>query len=114
MNHKMYKILFHLLLTVTLFSLWAGFALLVVNQLFYKDLPGYTIGRICIWEFVAIIIAAIIAKVMIKNWGNIEYQEIENKKMLLLNPKYGIYFGVYFLVAIMIGIWQFWLFSQNF
>lgn len=114
MKNKIIKIMFHLLLALTLFSYWAGFALLFVNKLFYKDLPAYTIGRICIWEYVAIIIAFLIAKLMIKRWGNIKLQEIENKKVLTLNPKYGIYFGIYFLIALIVGIWQFWLFSKNF
>ena len=114
MNQPAHKILFPLLITITLFSLWAGFALLIVNKLFYKDLPGYTIGRICIWEFVALIIAALIARLLIKRWGNVEIKEIENRKYLIMNPKYGIYFGVYFLIAIVVGIWQFWLFSLKF
>ena len=29
---------------------------------------------------------------------------------ITLNPKYGIYFGLYFLVAIIVTIWQFWLY----
>ena len=114
MNQKIVKFIFPLLITITLFSLWAGFALLIVNKLFYKDLPGYTIGRICIWEFVAIVIAGIITRVLIKKWGNIEIKELESKKYLTMNPKFGIYFGIYFLIAILIGIWQFWIFSQKF
>ena len=114
MNHTIIKILFPTLLTITLFSLWAGFALLVVNKLFYKDLPGYTIGRICIWELVALIIAMAITKLLVNKWGNVEIKTIENKKYLTMNPKYGIYFGIYFLIAIAVGIWQFFLFSLKF
>lgn len=114
MKQKIYKILFPILISITLFSLWAGFALLVVNKLFYRDLPGYTIGRICIWEFVALFIAGLIANLLIKNWGNVEVIEIKNKKLLTMNPKFGIYFGVYFLIAAVVGIWQFWIFSQKF
>lgn len=108
------KILFHLVLTLTLFSLWAGFALLVVNKLFYKDLPGYRIGRLCIWEFIALLIAAFIAGFMIRRWGTIELKEIHGQKRLSLHPNYGIYFIIYFLIAIITAIWQFWLFSQQF
>lgn len=114
MNQKVVQILFQTLITITLFSLWAGFALLVVNKLFYKDLPGYTIGRICIWEFVAIIIAGLLAKLMINKWGNIEFKEIDHKMVLVMNPKFGLYFIFYFLIAIIVGIWQFWIFSQKF
>jgi len=114
MKEKTIKILFPILLTITLFSLWAGFALLVVNKLFYKDLPGYTIGRICIWEFVALAVAAFIAKGLINKWGNVAIKEFQNKQLLTMNPKFGIYFGVYFLIAIVVGIWQFWIFSQKF
>jgi len=113
-NQKIVQILFQALITITLFSIWAGFALLVVNKLFYKDLPGYTIGRICIWEFVAIIIAGLLAKLMISKWGNIEFKEVNRKKMLIMNPKFGWYFLCYFLIAIIVGVWQFWIFSQKF
>jgi len=114
MSLKTIQIFFQAILTITLFSLWAGFALLVVNKYFYKDLPGYTIGRICIWEFIALAIAAIVAKLMINNWANVGYYEINNKKVLILNPKFGLYFLIYFLLAIVVGIWQFWIFAQNF
>jgi len=114
MNQKTAKIVFPVLITITLFSLWAGFALLIVNKLFYKDLPGYTIGRICVWEFVAIIIAAVVARILIRKWGNIEIKNIENKNYLTMNPKFGIYFAIYFLIAIIVGVWQFWIFSQKF
>jgi hypothetical protein len=113
-SQKISQILFQLLLTITLFSLWAAFALLIVNKLFHKDLPGYTIGRICIWEFVALVIAALIAKFMINKWGNIRFREIDNKKVLIIDPKFGFYFLIYFLIGIIIGVWQFWIFSQNF
>jgi len=114
MKQKLAEMLFPIVITITLFSLWAGFALLIVNKLFYKELPGYTIGRICIWEYVALFIAAIIAKVLINKWGNIKIKNIENKKYLTMNPKFGIYFGIYFLIAVVVGVWQFWIFSQRF
>lgn len=114
MKQKTVQIIFQLLLTVTLFSFWAGFALLLVNKSFYKDLPGYTIGRICIWEIVAFVIAALIANFMINKWGNIKFQKIDNEYRITINPKFGVYFLVYFLIAISIGIWQFWIFSQQF
>lgn len=114
MNQRVSQVIFQALLTITLFSLWAGFALLVVNKLFYKNLPGYTIGRICIWEFVALIVAALIARLMISKWGTIKFQRVENEMKLTMNPKFGIYISIYFLIAIIVGIWQFWIFSQNF
>ena len=114
MNAKISKILFPLLIIITLFSLWAGFALLVVNKLFYKDLPGYTIGRLCIWELVALVIAALIARLMIQKWGNIEIKQIDGKQRLILHPNFGLYFGIYFLLGIVVAIWQFGLFSQQF
>lgn len=114
MSQKTAQIIFQFLITVTLFSYWAGFALLVVNKLFYKDLPGYTIGRICIWEIVALAVAFLISKLMINNWSNLKIQHIDGESKLTLNPKYGIYFFIYFLIAILVGIRQFWLFSQKF
>ena len=114
MREKTVQILFLILISITLFSLWAGFALLVVNQIFYKDLPGYTKGRLCIWELIAFIIAGVIAKLIINNWGTIQLKEEKDKKVLTMNSKYGFYFGIYFLIAIIVGIWQFWIFSQNY
>lgn len=111
---KHIRILFQSILILTIFSYWAGFALLVVNKLFYKDLPGYTIGRICIWELVAIIVAGILSQLMIKKWGSLKLEKVGAKLKLTMNPNYGIYFAFYFLIAIIVGIWQFWIFSQNF
>ena len=113
MKEKNIQTIFYIILTLLLFSLWAGFALLVVNPLFHKDLPGYTIGRICIWEFVAIIIAGLIAYWITKKWGNIEIQEINHQRRFLLNSEYGTFFLIYLLIAISVAIWQFWLFSQK-
>lgn len=108
------RILFQTLITITLFSIWAGFALIIVNQFFYKELPGYTKGRLCIWELIALIIAGALAKLIIDNWGNIQLKKEQEKNVLILNSKYGVYFGIYFLIAIIVGIWQFWIFSQNY
>lgn len=114
MNQKIRQILFLLLITFTLFSLWAGFALLIINKFFYKDLTGYTIGRICIWDFIALIISILMAKLMLRKWGNIKVLEIDNNQLLTMHPNYGKYFVIYFLIAIIVGIWQFWLFSLKF
>ena len=107
MKQRTGQIIFQVLITISLFSFWAGFALLVVNKLFYKDLPGYTIGRICIWELIALIAAAFVAKLMIKKWGNLKIQYVDNDLKLTMNPKYGLYFSIYFLICVLIGIWQF-------
>ncbi len=114
MNQKIIQILFQFIITITLFSLWAGFALLKVNKSFYQELPGYKIGRLCIWEFAAIIISALLARFMIKKWGNIGFQEMHGNKVLTMNLKFGMYFLLYFLLAIITGAWQFWIFSQKF
>lgn len=108
------RLLFQAIIIITIFSLWAAFALLVVNRLFYQDLPGYTIGRICIWELVAILIAFLISQQMIKKWGNIRLEKVEDQLKLTLSPNYGLYLLIYFLFAIGIGVWQFWLFSLKF
>ena len=114
MNLKSTQISFLLILTISLFSFWAAFALLFINQWLYKDLPGYTIGRLCIWEGVAIIIAALIARWMINKWGSIQMEEIDGVQKITLHPNFARYFAIYFLIAVCIGIWQFWLFSQKF
>ena len=108
------KLILPALLTITLFSLWAGFALLVVNSYFYQDLPGYTIGKLCIWEVVALIVAALIAFIMLKKWGNLKMKIIENKPSIILHKNYGIYFSLYFLIGLIVAVWQFWRFAQNY
>lgn len=114
MSTKSTQIIFRIILSLLLFSYWAGFALLIVNPLFHKDLPGYRIGRICIWELVAIIIAGLIAHWIIQKWGNVEIKENDNQRKLQLNSKYGTFFLIYFIIGVVIAIWQFWLFSQKF
>ncbi len=111
---RMARFIFYLILTLSLFSFWAGTALLVVNPLFHRDLPGYTIGRLCIWELVAIILCALLAKLIIRKWGNIDIVGREGERKLNLNVNYAIYFSIYFFIAVLVGVWQFWLFSQKF
>ena len=111
---RLAQILFQIILTLTLFSFWAAFALLVVNKLFYQDLPGYVIGRICIWEGVALLVAALVAHQMIRKWGPIRLEQVNGERRLTFPPKYGAYFLIYFTVAVLVTIWQFWVFSQGF
>jgi len=111
---KIARILFQFVLTTLIFSLWAAFALLIVNPLYKSDLPGYTIGRICIWEYIAIVIAIILSQIMIKKWGAIDIQKTNGKHKLTMDYKYGYFFLIYFFIALFIAIWQFWLFSQKF
>lgn len=108
------NIIFFTILTLTFFSLWAGFALLVVNKHFHSDLVGYKIGQLCIWEFVALIISIIIAIIIKRKWGSVKLTKTDRDHFFMFNPKYGIYFALYFLVAVLVGVWQFWLFSQTF
>ena len=103
------RIIFQSVLTVTIFSFWAGFALLIINPHFHDHLSGYTIGRICIWEIVALIVSGTVAHVWIDRWGNISIEKSEQQSKLVMNQKFGIYFLAYFLIAIAIGIWQFWI-----
>jgi hypothetical protein len=107
------QIFFYLILTVTLFSLWAAFALLIVNPYLAADLPGYTLGQICIWEGVALVAAGLLAWSMIRKWGTIQTARFENERRLVIHPNYGRYFVIYFLLAASIAVWQFWIFSQS-
>jgi len=108
------KIIFHTILTLIIFSLWAGFALLIINPYFQNDLPNYEIGTICIWEYIALVIAWAIAYLMIKSWGTLECKIIDNKSKLVLSKKYGIFILVYLTLVIAVAIWQFWIFSLKF
>ncbi len=110
---RTYQIIFYLILTLTLFSLWAAFALLVVNPYLIDDLPGYEMGQICIWEGVALVVAGLLAWSMTRKWGNIRIGRYENEVRLMVHPNYGWYFGIYFSVVLFIAIWQFWSWSLN-
>ena len=106
--------IFFTVITLLLFSIWAAFALLVINPLFHEDLPGYKIGRICIWELAALIVAAIVARIMIKHWGSIQKHKVGTKSVLTIDPRYATFFLIYFIFSCVIAIWQFWKFSQGF
>ena len=96
MNQKPAQIIFQAILTLSIFSYWAAFALLIVNKLFYKDLPAYTIGRLCIWELVALVVAALIGQLLIRKWGNISLEEVNGQKRFSMPASFAIYFSVYF------------------
>ena len=108
------NIIFIGILSLTLFSLWAAFALLFVNGQYHDTLPGYTIGRLCIWELVALIIAIAVAKWLTQRWGGISLVEDDGQRWLRISPNFGWYFLGYFSLAIIIAAWQFWRFSQQF
>jgi hypothetical protein len=111
---KSSRIIFQFVLTILLFTFWAAFALLVINPFYQNNLPGYVIGTICIWEFIAIAMAALIAHFMINKWGSIQIIKVDNKSKILMNAKFAFFFLIYIFVAVVIAIWQFWVFSQKF
>lgn len=101
-------------ISICLFSLWAAFALLIVNPIFNADLPGYQIGRICIWEYIAMTIAIFCSFAIARFWGYPEIVRTRDSKKMTINIKYCYFYLSYFMLAIAIGIWQFWIFSQKF
>jgi len=111
---KTVRIIHQVLISILLFTFWAVFALLVVNPIYNANLPGYDLGEICIWEYIAMMIAILGAFVMTKHWGYPEIRILENQKKLVLNIRYGYFLLGYFLIGFTIAIWQFWLFSQKF
>ena len=108
------KFIHLLVLSLLFFSVWAAFALLVVNPIYNANLPGYKIGRICIWEYIAFAIAVLVSVMLSKQWGYPEILQIEKQSRFLINVKYVYFLLGYFVLAISIAIWQFWLFSQKF
>ena len=114
MRERLLQVFFYLVLVLTLFSIWAGFALLVVNKSFYQHLPGYRIGRLCVWELVALIVAGLTAFLMIRRWGTLRILETGQRKFLAMHPNYGVWFLVYVVIGICIAVWQFWIFSQQY
>lgn len=101
------------LISILLFTFWAVFALLIVNPIYNADLPGYVVGKICIWEYIAMFIAILGSFILTKYWGYPEVRILENHKKLVLNINYAYFFLGYFLFGFTIAIWQFWLFSQK-
>jgi hypothetical protein len=114
MSEKWYRIVFPVILSLILFSLWVVFALLIINKFYYETLPGYGIGKLCIWDLGSLIVALIIAYFIIKKWGSIEIDVQNGQKRIILNQRYFWLFSIYFLIIIGIGIWQFVVFSQQF
>lgn len=110
----LYKFSFHLILMMLLFSVWAAFALFVINPNFSNDLPRYTVGRLCIWEAIAGIAAFVVARITIGKWGYPGTREINGKKFILINKNYVWIFLIYFFIVLGIGIWQFIEFSRGF
>lgn len=108
------NIIHQLLISVLLFTFWAAFALLIVNPIYNADLPNYVMGKLCIWDYIAMIIALLGSFILTKFWGYPEVIVIDNHKKLVLNLSYAYFFGGYFLSAFIIAIWQFWIFSQKF
>ena len=97
-----------------IFSLWAGIALLIVNPYFKNNLPGYQIGTICIWEFAALVVAAAIAHFTILKWGSLDFKKVDGKNKLELHSNYAYFLLVYFFLAVIVAIWQFYEYSKNF
>ena len=111
---KAFQLLFQMVLTLLLFILWAAFALLVINPYFHSDLAGYTIGQLCIWELIFLILAAILARMIIKSWGYPEFATKDDQRLISMNSKYGSFFLAYFILGMVVAVWQFWVFSQKF
>jgi hypothetical protein len=108
------KIIHQLLISILLFTLWAGFALLIINPMYRSDFPRYIIGRLCIWDYGAIVIAVLFSFIFTKYLGYPEIKVVEKNKKLVFNIFYAYFFLGYFVLGLAIAIWQFWLFSQKF
>lgn len=108
------KILHVSITAILLFSVWAVFALVVVNPILNADLPAYRIGRICIWEYVMMSIAILCALGISRFWGYPEVLKLGNQSKFSLDIKYVYVFIAYIILAIVVSVWQFWLFSRQF
>ena len=59
-------------------------------------------------------IAAVFAWIMIDKWGSVSIEQVNGERKLTMHPNFGIYYLIYLIVAVVVGIWQFILFSQKF
>ena len=105
----MNKIIFPSILTLSIFSIWAIFALTIVNPILNANLPGYTYGKLCIWELVALGVSAGLAFLVIRKFGQIKFIDAQ----LEAHKFYGLYFSIYFFLLVAVGTWQFCLFRQR-
>lgn len=108
------KLIHHLIISVLLFTIWAAFALLIINKNTPSQLPEYIMGSICIWDYGAMILSIFCSFVISKYWGYPKLIPIDQKLSLGFPLYYGYFFLGYFIFSISIAIWQFWLFSQQF
>jgi magnesium-transporting ATPase (P-type) len=93
-----------------IFSVWAVFALTVVNPIMNAELTGYIIGRICIWEYIAIATSVVLSFFITNRFG----YPITNEKTIEMPKVYINSFLVWFVLGCIVSIWQFYLFSQKF
>lgn len=107
------NLIHHLVISILVFTIWAAFALLIVNPNLH-NLPQYIMGSLCIWDFGAMAFAVFVSFIIGKYWGYPKSMIINKKASLVLPINYSYFFLGYFIFALSVGIWQFWLFSQQF
>lgn len=90
-------------LSLFLFSLWAAFALLIINPFYRGSLPGYTLGRICPWEGLALLVAIGISRFLVKKWGPPQRTSSSKGHKIALHPGYFYFLLGYLLLAVIVG-----------
>lgn len=97
-----------------LFSVWIAFALTVINPYLASSVPGYVVGRPCIWELIVGLICLVIAYFLTKKNPVTRVKNKDGRAGLII-PDWFIYFFLYwFVIAWMVFGWQFYLFMQQF
>ena len=107
------NLMFHIVLSILIFLLWAGFAILCINKC-PIELPMYVIGRLCIWDYLIMIGCILISHLIIRSWGYPTITLANGKRNYSIDIRYIYFFAVYFIFGIAVAIWQFYIFSQNF
>lgn len=100
-------------LSLFLFSLWAAFALLIINPFYKESLPGYTLGRICPWEGLALLIAIGISSFLVKKWGLPQRISSPEGQKIALHPGYFFFLLGYLLLALIVGGFAFYDWSSQ-
>ncbi|MCI5058967.1 MAG: hypothetical protein MRY83_22830 [Flavobacteriales bacterium] len=102
------KIYFTILISFLLFSFWALFALFVINDSFHQNVPGYKIGQLCVWEYIAFPLSVILSVLMIRKWGLPRLKDGQ----FMMSYNYAWLFTFYVIYVLGIAAWKFYVFIK--
>ncbi len=100
------------ILTILLFSIWAVFALTMINPYLSKYFVGYTVGKLCVWEIIALSLSSLLAYLTLKKWP-IHWIKDEHQTQITIPKPIVIGFIAYIFIMSIVGAWQYYLFAYT-